>query len=381
MIRMPNRNATKSNTRPLLMYWGRRGSSRLAFNLMEAASKEPGVSPFVSVSRTNEIYNAFANAFGDRLLPVETFSASHGAVTAVWRIALLRRRLIRLIQTHRITAVIDLMPHIWAPLIIPVIRKAGVPYMTIAHDGQTHPGDYRSRIAKRSADRVLASSDHILTLSQSVADTLIRAQITCPDRMSVLFHPDLNFGEPNRIHFTSKPASPIRLAFMGRIMPYKGLPLFVESIKTLRRAGLEVACGVFGEGPLGPVAESLEVLNAEIVNRWLSEQEMSDIFSRYDAILASHIEASQSGIIAAALGAGLPVVVTPVGGLAEQVRETGGGIVADNVSADALADAVRRLFLTPGLYHAICQNIAERADQRSNRRFMRTCLAIAGTLS
>jgi glycosyltransferase involved in cell wall biosynthesis len=381
MIKMPLVNVTKSNARPLLIYWGRRGSSRLAFELMQAAIEEPGVSPFVSVSRTNEIYTAFANAFADRLLPVKTFSCSHGAVTAIWRIALLRRRLARLIQTHRITAVIDLMPHIWAPLIIPVITKAGVPYIAIAHDAQTHPGDYRTRIAKRSADRVLAAADHVLTLSQTVADALICAQTISPDRLSVLFHPDLNFAETDQPHSASKPASPIRLAFIGRIMPYKGLPLFVKTIETLRQNGLDVACGVFGEGPLGPEARSLEALNAEIINRWLSEQEMAAIFSRYDAILASHIEASQSGVIAAALGAGIPAVVTPVGGLAEQVREAEVGIVSEDVSADALAEAVRHLFLTPGLYDAICRNIGERADQRSMRRFVRQCLAIAGTLS
>jgi glycosyltransferase involved in cell wall biosynthesis len=348
---------------------------------MQAAVKEPGVSPFVSVSRTNEIYTAFAHAFGDRLLPVETFSASYGAVTAIWRIALLRRRLENFIHAHRITAVIDIMPHIWAPFIIPVITKACVPYMAIAHDGQTHPGDYRSRIANRSANHALATANHVLTLSQSVADTLIRAHTVPPDRLSVLFHPDLDFGASRLRQSGSRPAGTIRLAFLGRIMPYKGLPLFVETIETLRRGGLDVICGVFGEGPLGPEAERLGALNAEIVNRWLSEQEIADIFSRYDAILASHVEASQSGVIAVALGAGVPVIATPVGGLVEQIEDEKTGIVAKNVSAEALAEAVRRLFLTPGLYDAVGKNIAKRADQRSMRRFVRECLSIAGTLS
>ena len=63
-------------------------------------------------------------------------------------------------------------------------------------------------------------------------------------------------------------------------------------------------------------------------------------------------EASQSGVYTLALSAGVPSVATPVGGLLAQVESTGGGIVAESVSAIALADAVRSIAL-PTTYERI----------------------------
>jgi hypothetical protein len=54
----------------------------------------------------------------------------------------------------------------------------------------------------------------------------------------------------------------------------------------------------------------LEGIKAEVINRWLDEDEIATILGRHDVLVAFHIEASQSGVVAAALGAGLPVDVT-----------------------------------------------------------------------
>ena len=62
-----------------------------------------------------------------------------------------------------------------------------------------------------------------------------------------------------------------------------------------------------------------------------------------------YLEASQSGVIPAAFAAGRPVVVTPVDGLVEQVRDGVNGVVAGAATAEALADALRRLAADPAL--------------------------------
>ena len=170
----------------------------------------------------------------------------------------------------------------------------------------------------------------------------------------------------------------MRLAFMGRIMPYKGLPLFVTMVERLRASGVAVVCGVFGEGDLGPDASRLAALDAEIVNHWLDADELAAILNRYDALVASHIEASQSGVVAAALGAGLPVIATPGGGLVEQIDHGVTGIVATAVNAEALASAACRLFFTPGLYETMRGAIHAQAEDRSMANFAKAVLAIAG---
>jgi glycosyltransferase involved in cell wall biosynthesis len=60
-------------------------------------------------------------------------------------------------------------------------------------------------------------------------------------------------------------------------------------------------------------------------------------------------EASQSGVAASAYAAGCPVVPTPIGGLVEQVTPNQTGIVARDMSAEALADAVLEFVENPDL--------------------------------
>ena len=68
--------------------------------------------------------------------------------------------------------------------------------------------------------------------------------------------------------------------------------------------------------------------------------------------MAPYIEASQSGVVAVALGRGKPVIVTPVGGLPEQVRHNVTGLVAQETSATALATSILRFVEEPQLYQS-----------------------------
>lgn len=91
---------------------------------------------------------------------------------------------------------------------------------------------------------------------------------------------------------------------------------------------------------------------------------------RFHAVVLSHIEASQSGVAAVALGAGLPIIATPVGGIVEQIKDETTGVLANRIDATSLADAAKRLLLDPQLYQAICQNIADQKGDRSVPRFV-----------
>jgi glycosyltransferase involved in cell wall biosynthesis len=362
-------------TRVLFLYWGRRGLSRFALELARAALADERLDATISVSRQNESFPAFAE-FRHRLLPVDTFQSNVGALTQAWRVPLLQRSLADYCLGHRIQAVIELMPHVWSSLVLPSIKRGGARYATIVHDAETHPGDYRSYSIQGLIDRSIAQADVVLTLSKAVAGRLIVIGRAPRSKVFTLFHPDLDFGGSVRNELP-RPGEPLRLAFLGRIMPYKGLPLFVDTIELLRRDGMEVEAGVFGEGALGHNADRLKALGAEVVNRWLTETEISDALSRYHALVLSHIEASQSGVAAAAFGAGLPVVATPVGGLIEQVFDGINGVMATSADSYSLADAVKRLAADPQLYGAMSRYLRETKAERSMTRFIEDCVSHA----
>jgi glycosyltransferase involved in cell wall biosynthesis len=353
----------------LLLYWGRRGLSRFAMQVAHAMGK----SGLVSVTRSNDLHAAFDADFPERILSIETFKTSSGALLEAYKILRLRRQLRLFLAEHRVTAVVDLMPHLWMPAVLPVIRRVGIPYVALAHDADVHRGDWRTRLAKGPIDYCLGQADAVVALSRAAAARIVAAGIVRPERLSVLFHPHFDMAARPT---TPMDGRPLRLCFLGRIMPYKGLPLFVDMLERLRAEGMAVTAGVYGEGRLGAQKQRLEALGAEIVNRWLNDQEVADILGRCDAVVASHVEASQSGVVAAALGAGKPVVVSPVGGLVEQVQDGRTGIVATSAEPSALAAAVRRLFTTPGLYCEMVAAIERHHAERSMGRFAHDLSAI-----
>lgn len=357
----------------MFSYWGRRGAlSQFALEVGRAALAQPGLAATISVSRQNEVFGAFAE-FGEALYPVDTFSRGSGAITEAWRIPLSRRRLAEKLRHDRIGAVIELMPHIWSPAVMPVVRRCGARYVTVIHDADAHPGD-GTAWAKPITDLCARSADVVVTLSSSVATKIVAAGRAAPDKVHTLFHPDFGYGTARQ---RSAPAEgrPWRLLFLGRIMPYKGLALCIETVELLRSMGLSVELGVFGEGPLGDNAERLQRLGAEVVNRWLGADEIAAALQRYDAVVLSYIEASQSGVAAAAYGSGMPVIATPVGGLSEQVQEGVTGVMAARVDARALAEAAKRLF-EPTFYGAVCAGIRQASQERSMAKFVREIVAL-----
>lgn len=366
--------------RIMFVYWGRRGLTSWAYEIAAQALSDPRFSAAVSVSRQNEAFPDFV-ALDPRLLAVDTFSRSHGALTQAWRIEPLRKRIVERVRRDRIEAVIEIIPHVWSPFIMPAVRQAGARYVTIQHDSAPHAGDYRSRIARRVFETARHQADLVLTLSQAVADDL-SADPEVARKTITLFLPDVGLSRVRSGERNLQPPGPhvpLRLLWLGRIMPYKGLPLFVEAVEKLRARGVDVEVGVFGEGLLGDSGDRLKAtgVRCEINNRWHSHSEVAALLSRFHVAVLSHTGASQSGVVSTALGAGLPVIVTPVGGLPEQVEHGVTGLVARRADSDALADAIANLKGDPALYQNLLKGIYDGRNDRSIVRFLEECVGYA----
>jgi glycosyltransferase involved in cell wall biosynthesis len=158
-------------------------------------------------------------------------------------------------------------------------------------------------------------------------------------------------------------------------MKYKGLPLLLDAVELLRREGLDLKLGVAGAGNLQSERSRLAVLGAEVINRWIDDDEVGPLLARYDAVALSHIEASQSGVAATAFGNGMPVVGMPVGGLVEQIVDGRTGVLAQRMTVRAFADAIRRLASEPGLYDGIVDHLRGSAENRSMQRFLDQIIA------
>lgn len=355
----------------LFLYLGRRGAlGRFTLELAQAVERMPQIRATFALSSTNETIRDFAGLRRSLLL-LDTFERA-ASLAGARNFFKTRRQLLDRIAQDRPRAVITLMPHVWTPLLAPSIRQAGIPYVTIIHDAVGHPGD-RSGLLVPWLRSEAYLADVVVTLSRAVAAKLIAMELP-REKVMPLFHPDLTYGGAAQARVRAVGA-PLRLLFLGRIMAYKGLPLLLDAVEALQAEGLALRLGVAGSGDLGRERARLSRLGAEVINRWLQDHEIGALLARYDALALPHIEASQSGVAAAAFGHGLPVVAMPVGGIAEQVIDGETGVLAAGQDAGALATAIRRLATDADLYGRISAHLVSTAEQRSMTRFVERIVA------
>jgi glycosyltransferase involved in cell wall biosynthesis len=361
------------NERVLFVYWGRRGSlSWLALELTKWLASRPDIAAKISISRSNELWPKFTR-FADHVFEVETFGAALGAVTHLPRFILQARHLVRTLKAERYRAVIVLLPHVWTPLFGRMVRRAGIRYLVVAHDADPHPGDRTARVHRWLMQDV-RHADKVVVLSQAVRNRLIEARRIEPQKIATLFHP-IYMSSP--VAAQAHPHRPFRFIFFGRIAAYKGLDLLLDACERLRRDGAQFSLSVVGEGPLGNYAARLGALAATVINRWIPHADVPAVLADCDAVVLPYAEASQSGVAALAMGQAIPAIVTPVGGLAEQVEHGKTGLVTQSVSAEALREAMRSLIDDKALYDSIRENLQRVRGERSMYRFAAGLMQLA----
>jgi glycosyltransferase involved in cell wall biosynthesis len=363
---MSERNGSREITRIAFVYLGRRGAlGRFTFELGQAAARAENLEAELIISDNNEIASEF-----ERLdLPVTLVPTFERATPSSLALGFpkARRSILDRLALSRPHAVVTLMPHVWSPLLAPAIRRKGITYATIVHDAVAHPGDptaWATRWLLQDARR----ADLVIALSRGVGEQLVDRNIARRDCFLQLFHPDMEFGSgmPQR---ERDAAGKVRLLLFGRIMAYKGLPLLLDALEILRNEGHPFHFGVYGSGNIDSIRARLAALDTEVENRWIGDDEVSRILARFDVMVCSHVEASQSGVAATAFGNGMPVVAMPVGGLAEQVIDGRTGVLARETTARSLADAIRRLS-DAKLYAEINKQLRTGAVERSMGQFV-----------
>lgn len=350
------------------MYLGRFGAlGRFTYELAEAAQSATDLDLRFMVSANNEDAGVL-KATVPGLLTLSTFHkpTPQALLFGYFRA---RRELAAVLDQIRPAAVVNLMPHVWSPLLAATVKRRGCRFISVIHDAVPHPGDHTAYLT-RWLLRDAVSADRIVTLSDAVTSTLVAQGRAAPGQIETLFHPDLRFASTGAVR-TRSPADPLRVLFFGRIMAYKGLELYAEAIAKLRQSGFAVEPGVAGSGRIRTeTRELLHRLGAEVENSWIPNERITSILDRYDSVVCAHLEASQSGVAATAFGHAMPVVALPTGGIVEQVRDRETGILASRVTPAALADAIAQLGSTPGLYDSISRNLAYTAPHRSMNHFL-----------
>ena len=154
--------------------------------------------------------------------------------------------------------------------------------------------------------------------------------------------------------------------FFGRMEGYKGLETLLDAVDLLP-AGHGLRFVLAGRGPeLDRLRHRIAASPAiECVERFLAPVEAIAQFQRALAVVVPYRDATQSGVVSAAIGNGRPVIATRVGGLVDAVDDGKNGALVPPDDPAALAaalmamsDATTRLRLSDGAREAAAARFA-----------------------
>lgn len=228
-----------------------------------------------------------------------------------------------------------------------ILRKHGVKTVTVVHNAIPHEPKF---FDKPLARRFFRQNDTLVSMCDAVTADI---RSLCPEaRVVQRPHPVYDhFGE-KRDKFEARQALGLdpdlrTLLFFGLIRDYKGLDLLIDALPLLGEGyQLVIAGECYGsfDKYQSRIAATGMGANIKVFNRYIGDDEVPLFFSAADVCVLPYRSATQSGITAISLHFDLPVVATPVGGLAESIEKPGIGLMTSAISADAIADAIRAFY-------------------------------------
>lgn len=156
----------------------------------------------------------------------------------------------------------------------------------------------------------------------------------------------------------NKPEKKLKLIFVGRIDPLKGVHLIVEAGKKL--VGLPVEIDIFGSASDVDFLEHQKKISPSTVNfkGKLNPKEVVSTMQQYNALLLPSTFSEMSPlVIQQAFAAGLPVIASGVPGNAEQITHGVNGFLFPMGNSSILQSLLKRLIAQPEELEACRKNI------------------------
>lgn len=212
---------------------------------------------------------------------------------------------------------------IWGPAFGFIIKKLkGTKAKTslIIYDVTPHE---RHFLDKKISQASLKNADQFITLTEKGKYQLLRL-IPRAENVTTVPLPIFKIVDPTSMNKEeirkqlNLPSDKPVLLFFGFIRPYKGLSVLLNSLEIIISQGQEVHLVIAGEFWENPKKYESQIISkgltnyVHVFNRYIPDSEVGKFFKAADLFVAPHTIGTQSGVLKAALGFGLPAVATNV---------------------------------------------------------------------
>lgn len=131
--------------------------------------------------------------------------------------------------------------------------------------------------------------------------------------------------------------------FYGYIKPYKGLGLLKDAHSRLHTIADKYNLIIAGAGTDDALSYFSSEKNVILINRFMSDGEISYLNKIADVVLLPYKTASQSGIVPTSFMYGNPIIATNVGALGENIKNGINGLLVAPDDSSGFADAMRKV--------------------------------------
>lgn len=158
------------------------------------------------------------------------------------------------------------------------------------------------------------------------------------------------------------PPPPLRLAFLGRLDPTKGVPLLIEALALMPDAAIQLDLYTLAQGELHPKMQTLmdqakQDQRIQFCDPLLPEKVVLKL-REYHALLVPSVTFETGPLVVLeAFAAATPVIGSNFGGIAEWVEHERNGLLVSPSSPAAWRDALSRLIDEPELLQTLKKGI------------------------
>jgi glycosyltransferase involved in cell wall biosynthesis len=156
--------------------------------------------------------------------------------------------------------------------------------------------------------------------------------------------------------------------FVGRLEQAKGVEQLVDSLELLAKHSPPIRLVVIGDGSQRDAMEERArrsgVLDRIVFAGWVAHDQLPSWLRASDALVLPSAHEGLPTVVIEALACGVPVVATPVGDVPRLVHEGTNGLILNERTPQALAEALDRVLAAAWSMHDLAASVSDYSAER-----------------